>query len=93
MYVTFIATQAVTGGRLSASASPYIVYGFYEPKGCQIDYRTFTDLNEAREYYYMLIITLQNECDEVYLDEFDEDGDIENLDCHRFETDSEDESE
>ena len=73
--------------------STYIVYGFYEPKGCQIDYRTFTDLNEAREYYYMLIITLQNECDEVYLDEFDEDGDIENLDCHRFETDSEDESE
>jgi len=71
----------------------YIVYGFYEPKGCQTHYRTFTDLNEAREYYNILINDLENECDEVYLDECDEDGDIENLDCHRFETDSEDESE
>jgi len=72
----------------------YIVYGFYEPKGCQTHYRTFTDLNEAREYYNILINDLENECeDEVYLDELDGDGDIENLDCHRFERDSEDESE
>ena len=33
------------------------------------------DYKEAREYYYMLIITLQNECDEVYLDECDEEED------------------
>ena len=73
--------------------STYIVYGFYETNGCQTHHRTFTDLNEAREYYYILINVLQNECDEVYLDECDEDEDIENLDCHHFETDSEDESE
>ena len=68
----------------------YIVYGFYDTNGRQTHDRTFTDLNEAREYYNILINDLKHECDEVYLDECGEDDDIENLDCHRFESDSED---